>query len=168
MIDRIPVTTVARTLLDLADVLGDDRLKRAIDEAEMRSLFDLTSVTAVLRENPGRGGARLLRLAAGPPEPTRSRLERRFLAFVKRHGLPQPRVGVPFEIYTLDFVWPEAGLVAELDGYATHGRRTAFERDRLRDRRVLRAGLRTVRITSRALDDEEGLLADLTALLGPS
>lgn len=88
--DGIPVTTVARTLLDLADVLPGQALKRAIDEAEYRNLFDLTSVTAAVENNPGRRGATLLRLSETPAERTRSELERAFLDVIERSGLPRP------------------------------------------------------------------------------
>jgi hypothetical protein len=86
----IPVTTVARTLLDLADVASRQSLKRAIDESEYRRRFDLQALLAVVEGNPGRRGARLLTLAQRPPELTRSELERRFLELVERHGLPRP------------------------------------------------------------------------------
>ena len=75
MRDGIPVTTVARTLLDLADVLQSQRLKRVITEAEYLTLFDLTALTAVLENNPGRRNAKLM-AAAGNPRPKLSRLER--------------------------------------------------------------------------------------------
>lgn len=165
--DGIPVTTVARTLLDLADVLPDQEVKRAIDQAEYRGLFDLTALQAVVRETHARRGRRVLTLARGAAEPTRSPLERRFLAFVDRHRLPRPEVAVWFEGYELDFFWPAAKLIAELDGRDAHLTRKAFESDRERDRRLLTAGVRTVRITDRALrQDETELAAQVTALVG--
>ena len=153
--DGIPVTTVARTLLDLADVLPAQRLKRAIDEAEYRGRFDLTSLRAVVQANPGRRGAELLDLVAEPAQRTRSDLEDDFLAFCRRHRLPRPDVGATIGGYEVDFVWPDARLIIETDGLAVHRTRRAFEDDRERDRRTLRAGYRTVRLTDRAMRDDE-------------
>lgn len=165
--EGIPVTTVARTLLDLADVLPEQALKRAIDQAEYRGLFDMASLEAAVRSSQARRGRKVLMLAGGPAELTRSELERRFLAFVDRHRLPRPAVGLPLEGYELDFFWPEAKLIAELDGREAHLTREAFESDRARDRRLLTAGVRTVRITDRALREDDGELAtQLAALVG--
>lgn len=159
----IPVTTVARTLLDLADVLNDQALKRAIDEAEYRRLFDLTALIAAVQRNPGRSGAKVMRTVGMEAELTRSVLEDRFLELVKRNGLPSPRVGVHLEGYEVDFYWPEANLVVEVDGFAAHGTRKRFESDRLRDRRLARKGLQTIRLTANALYDEDAIAADLEA-----
>ena len=164
--DGIPVTTVARTLLDYADTATRQSVKRAIDESEYRRLFDLTALRAVVENNPGRRGARLLELAASPPEPTRTELERTFLALTERHGLPRPRVGVDVGPYTADFMWPDAKLIVETDGLDAHGTRAALEHDRRRDRWMLHRGYRTVRLTDRALDDEEAAVAEqLRAIL---
>jgi very-short-patch-repair endonuclease len=165
--EGIPVTTVARTLLDLADVLAPQSLKRTIDEAEYRNKLDMASVRAVVTGNPGRRGARVLALALDPPEPTRSTLEQRFLAFCRRHRLPTPAVGARIEGLEVDFAWPDARLVVETDGLAAHRTRRAMERDRVRDRRLLLAGYRTVRLTVRALREEpKEVAADLRALVG--
>jgi very-short-patch-repair endonuclease len=124
----------------------------------------MTALIAAVRRNPGRHGARVLRAAEGPMELTRSALEDRFLALVKRKGLPSPRVGVQLDGYEVDFYWPEAGLIVELDGFQAHGTRSRFEADRLRDRRFARKGLQTMRLTARALSyDEEAIAADLEA-----
>lgn len=162
----IPVTTVARTLLDLADVLPDQALKRAIDEAEYQRVLDMGTLVAAARGNPGRRGKRVLVLATNPAELTRSELEERFLALVERHGLPRPQVGVPLMGYEADFLWPEHRVIVETDSRRAHATRKRFETDRLRDRRLLRAGYRTVRLTDRALRyDEDAIAADLAALL---
>jgi hypothetical protein len=164
--EGIPVTTVARTLLDYADVASQPSLKRAIDESEYRRRFDLRAVRAVVDGNPGRRGALLLGLAQRPPELTRSELETLFLALVERHALPRPLVGAKLGSYTADFLWPHARLIVETDGLASHGTWTALERDRRRDRRLLAAGYRTVRLTREALEREGSAVADeLRALL---
>jgi very-short-patch-repair endonuclease len=158
--DGIPVTTVARTLLDLADVLPAQALKRAIDEAEYRGRLDLTSLHAVVENNPGRRGAKLLDLLTEPAQRTRSDLEEDFLALCRRHRLPRPYVGATVGGYEDDFVWPDAHLIVETDGLAAHRTRRAFEDDRKRDRRLLHAGYRTVRLTGRALHDDESEVAE--------
>ena len=157
----IPVTTVARTLLDLADVLDKQALKRVITEAEYTNQFDLVAINAVVQNNPGRSGAKLMAAVGAAGDRTRSELEDRFLALLERHGVEPPQTGVWSEGYELDFVWTRAGLVVELDGLAAHTTRSTFNADRLRDRRLWRAGLRTMRLTSQALDDEEAVLDDL-------
>jgi very-short-patch-repair endonuclease len=157
----IPVTTVARTLLDLADVLQGQALKRVITEAEYLNLFDLAAINAVVQHNPGRRGAKLMEATGGRLHRTRSKLEQRFLGLLERHDVEEPESGVWIEGYETDFVWTRAGLVVELDGFAAHKTRAKFDADRLRDRRLWRAGLRTMRLTSEALDDEQAVLDDL-------
>jgi hypothetical protein len=157
----IPVTTVARTLLDLADVLDTQALKRAITEAEYTNQLDLRAIDAVVQSNPGRRGARLMAALGRAGDRTRSPLEDRFLAFVERHNVEPPQTAVSIEGYELDFIWPRAGLVVELDGLAAHTTSSAFNADRLRDRRLWNAGLRTMRLTHKALDDEDAVLDDL-------
>lgn len=158
--DGIPVTTVARTLLDLADVVPKQALRRAVTEAEYLRLFDLTAINAVVKSNPGRRSAKLM-AAAGTGERTRSKLEDRFLAFVERHGVERPKTGVWIEGYETDFLWPEANLVVELDGLAAHRTTAALKGDRRRDRILWRAGFRTMRLTEDDLDDAPSVLADL-------
>jgi very-short-patch-repair endonuclease len=157
----IPVTTVARTLLDLADVLDGQALKRVITEAEYLNRLDMAALNAVVSANPGRRSARLMEAAAGRRHRTRSKLEQRFLRLLERHRVEEPESGVWIEGYETDFLWTRAGLVVELDGFAAHKTRATFDADRLRDRRLWRAGLRTMRLTSEALDDEQAVLDDL-------
>jgi hypothetical protein len=115
VIDAIPVTSLARTIVDLAEVLTDPRLARAVHEAEVRKLFDLAAVERALERVPGRRGRpRLLRvLAAYRPEDHElaSKAERRFGAICREHGPPQPR-RIQIAGYEADFYWPEARLAA--------------------------------------------------------
>jgi hypothetical protein len=136
----IPVTELARTLVDLADVAGHDELEQAIRAAERLHRFD----RAHLRPIDGRRGTR--RLTTRRPF-TRGHLERLFLRFVADAGLVPPQMNVPFGPYELDALWREAGVVVEIDDWDTHGTREAFEADRARDRAVSVAGLRPVRVT---------------------
>jgi predicted transcriptional regulator of viral defense system len=157
----IPVTTVARTLLDLADVLDRQALRRAVTEAEYLNRFDLTSLNAVVQNNPGRRTAKLMKAVEGKLHRTRSPLEDRFLRFIERWGVEEPDSGVWIEGYEVDFVWTRVGLVVELDGVAAHGTGAAVRRDRKKDRVLWRAGFRTMRLTGDALDAEEEVLLDL-------
>ena len=157
----IPVTTVARTLLDLADVLERQALKRVITEAEYLGVFDLRAVEAAVKANPGRRGAKLMEAAGGRLHRTRSELEQRFLRRLERHGVEEPESGVWIEDYEVDFVWRAAGLVVETDGLAAHSTRAAMRRDRRRDRVLARAGFRTMRLTDEDLDDGVVVVDDL-------
>jgi hypothetical protein len=163
--DGIPVTTVARTLLDLADVLPRQALKRALDESEYQRLFDLTALTAVVNANPGRRGATLLKLAADPSNLTRSELENRFLTFCARNDIPTPLTNRIVLGYEVDAYWPKAKLVVELDGYAAHGTRKTFQSDRERDRHLTLAGYRPVRVTPLDLGNERSLARQLCELI---
>jgi predicted transcriptional regulator of viral defense system len=159
-LDGIPVTTAARTLFDLAAVLTRRPLERALDEAEV---LRLDGPAELLRRHPGHRGAATLRallLDGRAPAPTRSELEERFLALVDEAGLPRPETNAIVEGYEVDAVWREARLIVELDGYATHGTRKAFERDRIRDRTLLARGWRPIRLTSRQLAADPAALAE--------
>ena len=135
--NMIPVTGVARTIVDLAEDLADPWLARAVHEAEVRRLFDLNAVEDALARVPGRKGRkRLVRVLAGyrPEDHSLSiEAERRFLALCREQGLPEPRPQL-IEGYLVDFYWPEARLAVEVDGAAFHNTRRAFHADRGRDR----------------------------------
>jgi len=139
----IPVTTPLRTLLDLSGTLSLDALDAALAEALVRRLVTVEA----LRSRATGKLATLLDTAA----PTRSHLERRFRALLRDRGLPEPISNGIVEGYEVDLHWPEHRLVAELDGYAYHAHRRAFEADRERDVALVAAGWRTVRLTDRQL-----------------
>jgi very-short-patch-repair endonuclease len=149
--DGIPVTSPARTLLDLATILPARQLERAVDEAERLRLCDEGDLKAVAAAHVGRPGAgalsRLLRKQAIGMTATRSNFEERFLALCRDCRLPQPEVNVPLLDYVVDFLWSDARLIVEVDGRATHGTRRAFQADRDRDGRLTVAGYRVVRFT---------------------
>jgi very-short-patch-repair endonuclease len=153
----IPCTSPSRTLLDLATVLRQPELERAVERAELLRLLDLKAVRHLLARRRGcRGVARLrAALAAYTDEHefTRSGLEREFLRFCRRSGLPTPVVNatVPVAGRTLevDFTWPERRVAVEADGYETHRTRAAFERDRRREQLLGGAGWTTIRCTWR-------------------
>lgn len=125
----VPATTVSRTLTDLRRTLTPqawaDTGRRAID----RGLI-------------------------GHPEPSESELERRLLALCRRHRIPRPLIQQQVGPYTVDFLWPQERLIVEVDGFGTHGRRSAFEADRERDARLQTQGYRVVRFTWRQLTQQ--------------
>ncbi len=160
-IDGLRLTTPARTLIDLQDVLTPHRLERIVHRAEQLRLLGASELTP----SPGRR-SRALRdatrsLSATGPQITRNTLEERFLALVAHARLPAPLVNAPLHGYEPDFLWPVARLIAETDGAATHLTATAFEQDRARDAALLLAGYRVVRFTWRQVTDEPRRVADI-------
>ena len=155
-IDGIPTTSVARTLVDLADVLNERQLTRAVRQAELLKVLDLRAIEAALERVPGRKGRHRLRrvLVAYQPEPhfLRSRAERRLKALCTRYGLPQPQFNVQISGYEVDVYWPQAKLALEFDGAETHQTRFAFHEDRRRDRALAAEGIQTLRVTWLDLD----------------
>ncbi|MDP9134149.1 MAG: DUF559 domain-containing protein [Actinomycetota bacterium] len=163
--EGIPVTTPARTLLDLAGVLDRQGLDRVLNEAEV---LRLPGPAPLLERYPRKRGTKNLRSllpTSRRSTPTRSELEDAFLAFLDDHRLPRPETNTVIEGYEVDAVWREAKLIVELDGYATHGTRRGFERDRIRDRRLTTAGWRVVRITWQQLAQPGDLAEALDTLL---
>jgi putative AbiEi antitoxin of type IV toxin-antitoxin system/uncharacterized protein DUF559 len=168
----VPVTSPSRTLLDLAAVVSPTQLRRAFEETERLELLDRNALARMCDRMRGRRGvARLRGLLSEGPLPlseARSRLEARFLAFCRDRGLPIPATNVPLGEFEVDFLWPEQRVVVELDGWGSHGKRTAFEGDRKRDVRLQLLGHRVVRVTHRRLtadaDQLEGELRQLLAL----
>jgi hypothetical protein len=155
--EQIPVTSVARTLLDLAAGTRLTRLQRIIERSEELKLFDLAPVDAVLARNAGHHGASRLRRAIElyrPPTFTRSDLERRFLALVRDAELPRPSTGFNELGFELDVYWPKQRFAVELDTFETHGTRAAFERDRLRQEELKLVGIEMIRVTGNRLDRE--------------
>jgi predicted transcriptional regulator of viral defense system len=150
----IRVTTPARTLLDLAATLTPRALERALDEAEIKQLYDRTSLDALARAHAGERGAAALKRAIdddGDPTVTDSELEELMLALCDEHGLPRPRPRAWVAGLRVDFLFAASRLVVETDGYRYHRTRRAFERDRERDAILARAGYRVLRFTHRQL-----------------
>lgn len=172
MHEGIPVTAVARTLFDLAEVTPYEELKKAAEAADRRNLLRLRELEGVCEHGRGRRALRpVRRLLAelGAPAEGRSPLEIRFAEFLREHGIPAPAQNVLVLDHEVDALWPAAKLVVELDSWEHHGHRAAFERDRARDPKLLLAGYRTIRVTHRRLDDEPTqLAAELRALLAQS
>lgn len=167
--DGIPVTSVARTLLDLAEVVRPEQLGRAVEAAERMGLFDLRAVERLIARSHGRHGLRALNAALENYRPlpfTRSELERRFLDLCEQAGLPRPAANLFIAGAEVDMSWPDHRLALELDGHDSHRTRAAFERDRVRDASLQLAGYRVLRITYRRLEQEPGeVVSAVRALL---
>ena len=145
---RIPTATPARTILDLRRVADRPTLERAIAQAEVLRL-PIGNLPGLLHE------------------PTRSELERRFVRLCGRHGPPKPEVNVRVGPYEVDFLWRDRKVIVETDGFATHGGRLAFERDKGRDGKLRMMGYSVQRFAYRHIVEQGGFVADVVqALLG--
>ena len=165
----IPITTVARTLVDLAGDLSEDELARACHEAGVLYRTTPAHVAAVLERRPHTPGARTLRLVMGGEIPvTLSALEARFLALLGSHDLPLPVTNREAGGRRVDCRWPEARLTIELDGYRFHNSRYAWEQDRLREREARARGDEFRRYTyGDVVEDPRAMLTELRALFSP-
>jgi very-short-patch-repair endonuclease len=166
-----PVTSVARSLLDLAATIDPQRLTRIVEQAERLEILDLIAIDSLLARSRGRRGCRALRAVLVDYLPsahdTRTELERKLLALCRDAGLPLPHLNVIVEGFEVDMAWPEHRLVVELDSFEFHRTRAAFERDRARDIALKLAGWDSIRITHRRLSREpRAAIEELRALLG--
>jgi predicted transcriptional regulator of viral defense system len=163
-VDGIPCTTVARTLVDLGDVVSPRAVEQAVDQAEVLRVFDGKAVHETLaRAGPRRGAGILRAVLASYKQPTltRRQLEERFLALCRRASLPSPAVNAWITLddgvaYKADFLWRRPRLIAETDGRDVHTTRKAFEHDRLRDQRLTLAGFTVLRFTWRQVAHDPG------------
>jgi Protein of unknown function (DUF559) len=167
-VDGIPVTSIARTILDLAAVLASTQLRRVLEQADRNGVLNLLALERALDRRPrarGRSSLRaILRDYTGAP-PTRSVFERAFLELVEKAGLPKPLVNASLAGLEPDVYWPQWGLVVELDSRGFHSDPRTFESDRIRDARLQRLGLRVLRVTWKRLKHEpDAVLDDVLAL----
>jgi len=157
-VEGIPVTSLARTLLDLAAMLPAERMERLIERSEEQKLFDLKAVDALLACAPRHRGAAPLRRALtiyrDDPAFTRSGLEKEFLRRVRAAKLPRPAMNLNVSGYELDAYWEAERFAVELDVYETHGGPAAFERDRLRQEDLKLIGVEMTRVTGKRLKRE--------------
>jgi predicted transcriptional regulator of viral defense system/very-short-patch-repair endonuclease len=169
----IPVTTVARTLLDLTDVLGPDRILRAMREADYLRLLDLDALNAAVQRAHGRRRLKVLKQALAhhrPGQIVRDELEHRFVELVRAAGLPAPDTNVKVQTrrrrYTVDCLWREQRVAVELDGRAAHARTLAFESDRRKDAALSAIGLHPLRFTwYRVTNEPDEVIAELEGTL---
>jgi very-short-patch-repair endonuclease len=171
----IPVTTVPRTILDLAATEPADAVQNLLREAEFHQLWDRLSLWDLIERYPGKRGVSrtqtaLKRLKTEPEGRKRSRLEERFAPFLRQNRLALPRFNdwilLGDKRFQVDCHWPETRQIVELDGWDGHRTRTAFREDRARDRRLRAAGYSVTRLTWNQLEDEpEEIAADLHEIL---
>lgn len=169
----LPVTSPIRTLIDIAPSREPRELERAFDEALVRGLVRLPDLRQRVKLGADRRGLRPIReLMARETGTTftRSQAEELFLKLVRQAQLPAPQVNARRHGFELDFFWEAQRVAVEIDGFAFHGTRRAFERDRRRDARLQAAGISTMRVTWRQLRDEPlAVIARLAgALAGPT
>jgi very-short-patch-repair endonuclease len=173
--EGIPVTSVPRTIFDLAATGDVDAVVSMLREAEYRNLWDKLSLWDLLERYPGRRGSRKVRVALErlkeePAGRKRSPLEERFSPFLRRHRLPLPRyndwIQAGDKRYQVDCHWPGTNQIVELDGWDGHKGRVAFREDKARDRRLAAAGYTITHLTWSQLDDEaQAIAVDLRTIL---
>jgi Protein of unknown function (DUF559) len=174
--EGIPVTTVPRTIFDVAATENVDAVVSMLREAEYRNLWDGLSLWDLLGRYPRKRGSRRVRIALErlkeePVGRKRSPLEERFSPFLRRWHLPLPRYNDWILLpngkrYQVDCHWPGTNQIVELDGWQAHKGRVAFREDKARDRRLSAAGYTVTHITWSQLEDEPtAIAADLRALL---
>ena len=147
----VRVTTPERTALDVAPRLTDKRLTRVVNDARHAGYLHLDALADVLARNPTHPGAKRLRpFVETRSNPTRSGLEDDFAVFCKRYGLPTPVTNTYLFGYEIDALFPVERVIVELDGRRFH--EDTFERDRDRDADMLAAGIVTVRITDKRMN----------------
>jgi very-short-patch-repair endonuclease len=149
----IPITTPARTIIDLARTLKGRALEHVIDLADQRGLVDFDQLRTA------RSASLQAVLSRYRPAPTRSELEERFLTLCDDHGIKRPETNTRIEGFEVDFVWRDRRLIVEVDGYAYHRSPEAFETDRERDVTLTVAGWRVLRFTWAQIGTRAGWVA---------
>jgi predicted transcriptional regulator of viral defense system len=161
--DGIPITSVTRTIFDLAAKTRDDGLTYLIEEADRRDLFDLNALDRAIARRPRSAGVvrlnKVLAAYRGPAD-TRSKLERDFRRLIAQAGLPEPQYNVVVAGLSVDVYWREWKLVVELDTRRYHGTPRAFETDRIRDATLQKADIRVLRVTGDRMDNAPAAVLD--------
>jgi very-short-patch-repair endonuclease len=161
--EGIPVTSVARTLLDQAAAVSDERLGRLLERAEELELFDLGAVDELLGRAGRHPGIRRLKRGLAIYRDNaafvRSRTEKRFLDLVEKAGLPRPATNVYVSGFELDAYWDRERFAVEIDAFETHGTRGAFERDRIREDDLQLLGIEMIRVTGARMGREPAAVA---------
>ncbi len=161
------ITAPARTLVDLSSVLAVQHLERAIEEALVQRRVretDITEAVARLAHRPGLASLRIaLTSLTTEPSLTRSEAEHRLLDLIRDARLPHPLTNTRVAGHEVDLFWPANRLIVEVDGFAYHRTRAAFERDRRRDGDLQAAGHRVLRLTWRRITEEPHAVVALIA-----
>jgi predicted transcriptional regulator of viral defense system len=168
IVNGIPCTSVARTLLDFAGVEPISELRKIVGEAEVKRVLAEGAVRDLIKRSRGRRGVACLRLLLDEIHPetkrTRSYMERQFLGMCTRGGLPRPEVNVPLRVdgnkFKPDFLWRDAGLIVEADSRQFHDTGTSFLNDRRREQCLQLAGWRVSHCTWWEIEHESRRLAE--------
>ena len=158
--EGIPITSVSRTLLDLASTARPSELERALAQAERLQLYDRRAITDVIARANGHRGTRVLAQATTrKPKWTQNEWEAEFLDLIREAGLPEPETNDALYVPDYghcepDYHWPQHRVIVETDGFETHGTRHAFRNDRAKDAALTAYGYRVLRFTR---DDEPAL-----------
>ena len=160
----VPVTSVARTICDMAATESRRDVEHAFQEGLYRRIVTERQIAAVLKREPNRRGAPVIRGLLDDPGMTRSERERALQRLIAQAQLPKPLTNVRLHGHLVDAYWPEYGLVLEFDGWQAHGHRSAFETDRKRDQVMVAHGLRVIRVTDRQLKHEPVAVAARIAM----
>jgi very-short-patch-repair endonuclease len=165
----LPVTPVARTLLDFASVAPLEGVRKAVAEADFKRLIDLDAIDALT--GVGRNGSAKLNRALTLHRPEYARtatpLEDLMLDLCRRHRIPFPEVNVKVGVYKVDALWRKERVIVEVDGGDGHGTRAQMERDRERDLVLRASGHRVRRYTWRQVKSQHvAVAADLRRALG--
>lgn len=162
--DAIPLTTIERTLVDIAGQASRRELERLVEQAVVLRLTSEEALAEAAAEHRRAARLRSVLDTLTSPSLTRSEAESRLLELVRQANLPAPVTNTRIGRWEVDAYWPRQRLVVEVDGYAFHSNRRAFERDRLKDGELLLRGLRVLRITWRQLASEpHAVVATLAA-----
>lgn len=157
IVDGIPVTSPARTLVDVASMLGSREIERAMAVAERKGLIGAQELASLPHRYPRRSGMAMLRTlieAGRDPDFTRSEAERRCLDLLRAADLPRPHTNVPVGPFELDLFWPDEGIAVEVDGWTHHSSRSSFEGDRKRDAWLRARGIEVIRLTWRQITQD--------------
>jgi very-short-patch-repair endonuclease len=168
--EGVPTTAIPRTLLDLASHRNPRRLHGAVDRAERLDILDIDQVDELLERSGRHRGKRKLRKALEiyrDPVFSRARSERLLLALVKSAGLPRPSINTYVAGHEIDAYWEREKFAVEVDGWGPHRTRRAFEEDPLRQEELKLAGIDSIRVTARRVEQEPETVAKaLRRLLG--
>jgi hypothetical protein len=171
-VEGIPVTSLARTYLDLAEVLDPSRLVEALEAGERQNKLDVGALRGVIARSPGRRGRVALRQALADlddaPPLLLSPVEGAFRELVRGHGFPTPQYNAYVEAELVDVVWRDHRLIVEIDGWSFHRSKRSFADDRRRDRKLVKAGWRVVRFPADDVLYRPGAVAaEISELLWP-
>ncbi|MDQ3678302.1 MAG: endonuclease domain-containing protein [Actinomycetota bacterium] len=150
----IPITSPARTLLDSAPELTARELAAAVEQGQIKRLVTKHDLRATIDRAPTRAGAPALRAFLNEAAFTRSEAERRLAALLRAAKLPRPAFNHTIEGFEVDAAWRVERVILEVDSYAFHATRAAFERDRRKDAALTRAGYLVLRTTWHELTNE--------------